>query len=121
MRVLLGCTDLFFSARILETARHTGAEVVQVRDDLAAAAARERPDLVLVDLGADALRPVEAIAAIRAGDPEVRLVGFVRHGEVDRIRAARDAGASEVHARGAFTARLPDLLRVDRAGGGPAR
>lgn len=112
MRVLLGCTDLFFGSRILETARHTGAEVIQVREGLADAAARELPDLVIVDLNADTLEPVASIAAIRAANPAVRIVGFVRHEEVDRIRAAREAGATEIHARGAFSARLPALLTV---------
>ncbi|WP_373048910.1 hypothetical protein [Vulgatibacter sp.] len=109
-KVLLACTDLFFSSRIVETARHTGATVVQVREGVAEAALAEKPDLVLVDLHAAVLDPVESIRAIRAADPGVRIVGFVRHEEADRIRAAREAGASEVHARGAFSARLPQLL-----------
>ena len=109
-KVLLACTDLFFSSRIVETARHTGAQVVQVREAVADAAARERPDLVIVDLDADPLDPAASIAAIRAADPAVRIVGFVRHEEAERIRAARAAGVSEILARGAFSARLPQLL-----------
>jgi len=118
MRVLLGCTDLFFSARIAETARHTGAEVIQVRERLAEAAQREAPDLILVDLHAEALDPVAAIASIRSRDPGVRIVAFVRHEEAERVRAARAAGATEVHARGAFSARLPALLSPEGKGSG---
>lgn len=110
MKVLLACTDLFFSTRIVETARQAGATLVQAREDVAATAEQERPDLVLVDLHADALAPAEAIRGIRASLPEVRIVAFVRHEERDRIRAAREAGADEVHARNAFTQRLPALL-----------
>ena len=109
-KIVLGCTDLFFGARIVETARHTGAAVVQVREDLAGAVVREQPDLVIVDLNADALDPVAAIAAIRGAAPHLRIAGFVRHEDAELIRAAREAGASEVHARGAFSARLPALL-----------
>ena len=109
-KVLVACTDLFFSARILETARQTGAVAVPVREAVADAAAREQPDLVIVDLNADALEPVASIAAVRAALPAVPIVGFVRHEEAERIRAAREAGASEVLARGAFSARLPQLL-----------
>ena len=109
-RVLVACTDLFFSSRILETARQTGATAVQVREAVADAAAREQPDLVLIDLNADALDPVASIAAIRAALPAVRIGGFVRHEEAERIRAAREAGASEVLAGGALRARLPQLL-----------
>ena len=110
MKVLLACTDLFFASRIVETARLAGADLVQAREDLADVAARERPELVLVDLHADALAPTEAIRAIRGAAPKARIVAFVRHEEVERIRAAREAGADEVHARNAFTRRLPALL-----------
>ena len=112
-RVVLGCTDLFFSMRIDQVARHTGAELIQVREELAEVVERERPQLVLVDLHAEALQPMEAIAAIRRRDPELPIVAFVRHGEVDAFQAAREAGATEVWARSAFTTRLPALLGAD--------
>jgi hypothetical protein len=41
----------------------------------------------------------------------VRILAFGPHVAVDRFEAAREAGADEVLARGAFDRRLPDLLR----------
>lgn len=112
-KVVLGCTDLFFSMRIDQVARHGRAELIQVREDLPEVVERERPELVLVDLHAEGLHPLEAIAAIRSRDPELPIVAFARHGEVDLFQAAREAGASEVWARSAFTTRLPALLGAD--------
>ena len=74
-KVLLACTDLFFSSRIVETARHTGAVVVQVREAVADAAAREQPDLVIVDLDADALEPAASIAANSSPPIRVSIAG----------------------------------------------
>lgn len=108
--VLLASTDLFFSTRIVETARQVGASITQVRGGAGEEASRLAPDLVLVDLSATAFDPVAAIAEVRAASPGAQIVAFVRHEETETIRSAREAGADDVFARGAFSARLPSLL-----------
>lgn len=113
MNVLLASTDLFFSSKVRETARQVGATVEQVRDDFAGAALRLKPDLVLVDLSATAFDPV---AAVRALAGHARTIGFVQHEQAERIAAARAAGCEEVLARGAFAARLPELLSASPRG-----
>lgn len=94
--------DLFFAAKIRETARLVGAIEVD------GAAAGAPPDLVFVDLEGPG-DPLAVAAACRAAAPDARIVGYVRHGNAARIEAAREAGL-EVLARGGFAARLAELL-----------
>jgi DNA-binding NarL/FixJ family response regulator len=101
--------DLLFRSKIRAAASHTGAAVSFLRDarDPALAAAR----VAIVDLdGPDA---VGVVSALRTAWPDLRVVGFVSHVHADRIRDARQAGATEVMARSAFVNALPDLLRAD--------
>lgn len=118
--VLLLCADFLFSSRILETARQLGVEVVTVRSGAPAEGGSPASDLILVDLGLQGA--TEAIARLRAERKDTRIVAFVRHDDVDSIRAAREAGASDVLARSAFVQRLPSILRSPQTGafGGPA-
>ena len=71
--------------------------------DLAARAAGEGADVVVVDL----TRPgvLEAVAAVDA-----RVVGFANHTERELMDAARAAGCDTVLARSAFFSRLGELL-----------
>ena len=116
--------DLLFSSKIRAVAAAAGESVAFVRnpDSVAAAVREHRPRLIIIDLDRDTLRPTETIAAIRsltapsdtqqepsaAGIP--RIVGFGAHVNVERLRAARDAGADDALARSAFVAMLPALL-----------
>lgn len=115
-KVLLLCKDLFFTSRIQETARQVGAEVNTLRGGLGAAVQKEAPTLILVDLDAEQLRPIEEIRDARKEDGSLPIVAFVRHEHIELIRAAREAGASQVLARGAFSTKLPELLRSKDAG-----
>ncbi|AKU89769.1 response regulator [Vulgatibacter incomptus] len=115
-RILLLCTDLIFSSKILTTARLTGAEVHTNESHFGDGA----PDLVLVDLDAERLFPEDAIRRLRERMPDVPIVAFVRHERVDLIQAARAAGASQVLARGAFSERLPAILAGPNGGDSPS-
>jgi len=76
-----------------------------------AACAEHQPRLVLIDLDRDTLNPIETISAIRQlPAPVPRIVAFGAHVNVDRLRAAREAGADQAMARSAFVAALPGLL-----------
>lgn len=112
--VLCAIDDLMFTSKLRVAAKQTGVEVRFARspEALMAECREARPSLIVLDLNADRLRPLEMLAALKA-DPdlaEVRAVGFVSHVHADRIAEARAAGA-EVMARSAFVAQLPDLLR----------
>ncbi|MGH9793463.1 MAG: response regulator [Candidatus Acidiferrales bacterium] len=110
-KVLALVDDLMFQSKILETARHTGAEVkiVGTADALLAEAQAESPALVLVDLNARAA-PMEAIERLRAAGSTVPVVGFLSHVQADLAERARAAGCSEVMPRSKFTQQLAAVL-----------
>jgi CheY-like chemotaxis protein len=112
--VLALVQDLFFAARIRETARQLGLAFEAVRDpaDLAARAAASPPRIVIVDMSARAGDPAAAVRALRA-DPRTRglfIVGYLFDAHEDLIRVAREAGCDRVLSRGGLTKKLPDLL-----------
>ena len=107
--------DLLFSVKISTAARALAAPVFFERSpDMVLPRIREKhPALVIFDLNSAKLRPLEAIAQMKA-DPAlsaIKTLGYVSHVQTDVISAARDAGIDEVLARSAFTARLGDILR----------
>ena len=114
-RVTLVASDLFFVARIAETARAAGIAL----ETPAPAAALETcraapPDLVVLDLHGPG-DPV-ALATTLKADPATRdvpIVGYFSHVERDLGERARAAGIDHVLPRSAFTVRLPRLLAGD--------
>jgi CheY-like chemotaxis protein len=118
-RVMLVASDLFFVARIGETARAAGVALVEVGAAGALGFCRSTPlDLVILDLHG----PGDPIALARAikSDPASRavpIVAFYSHVERDLGERARAAGIEQVLPRSAFTVKLPSLLAGLRAGG----
>jgi DNA-binding NarL/FixJ family response regulator len=112
--VLAAVDDLLFSSKIRQAAKQLGVPIVFARtpEDILEQARTHKPVLAIFDLNSQRTRPVETIAALKSetAGGDVRTVGFVAHERIDLIAAARDAGADEVLARGAFAARLPEIL-----------
>jgi CheY-like chemotaxis protein len=113
--VLAVTDDLFFGAKIGETARQLNVPLalVGLSEDLIAKARAVRPGLLILDLNAEGFRPLETIRQVRA-DPELNdtaLLGFCSHVQHDLKVAAAEAGCNRVMARSAFTAQLPEILR----------
>lgn len=107
--ILLGGVDLFFGARIEATARPLGIAVSRLPDE----PGPEDPPpaaLAIVDLDGKG-DPLAWIRRLREQGEEIPVVAFVRHDESERIREGREAGATRILSRGAFSQRLPDLLR----------
>jgi CheY-like chemotaxis protein len=108
--------DLLFGSKITGAARQAGVPLKTARSfDAALAAARtEAPGLVLLDLDAARLRPLELVAAFKAdpGLARARLVAFVSHVHADLIGQARAAGVDQVLARSGFVAALPEIVRL---------
>jgi CheY-like chemotaxis protein len=106
--------DLFFLAKIRETAKALGITVVANDPRRGSAALAEaHPQAVLLDLnscGPSALDWIRALKSDPATRP-IRVVGFASHVQEDLISAARAAGCDSVMARSAFTQQLPHLLR----------
>lgn len=114
-RVVAVVPDLFFAARVAETARAAGVSLESPPAERALEACRATsPHLVIVDLGAPG-DPVGLVRALKA-DPatrSLRLVGFLSHVERERRDEALAAGTDLVLPRSAFTAMLPALLTGD--------
>jgi len=107
--------DLFFCAKILETARQLNVQLALVRspEELAAKARSVRPALVIFDLNAEGCRPLEGIRLVKAS-PELKdtpALGFFSHVQHELKAAAEEAGCDRIMARSAFTAQLPEILR----------
>ena len=116
MRLIAAVDDLFFLARIRETARQVGVPIETVPTARLEATLKEgligdSLKAVVLDLSSNGA--VELIRALKT-NPQTRpswIVGFASHVATGLVAAARAAGCDQVLARSAFTRQLPDLLR----------
>jgi CheY-like chemotaxis protein len=113
--VIVAVDDLMFASRISSAAKALGVEIAFARspEAIVEAVRTKAPRLVIFDLNSVKVRPLEAVAALRA-DPalaSVPTVGFVSHVQTDLIAQARQAGVGQVMARSAFVTQLPQLLQ----------
>jgi DNA-binding NarL/FixJ family response regulator len=109
--VLALVDDLFFQAKITETAKHAGIEVrvCATPDALLGEMAKEPPQLVVVDLNARS-HPVEALERIQSSARNAPVVAFLSHVQTDLAAQARAAGCSAVMPRSQFTRDLATIL-----------
>ena len=110
-RILIVCTDLIFSTKITGTAKALGRTFAVARalprlEELLAAGT---PALVIIDLAAAGIDPLEAIRRAKAQSP-ARVVAFLSHIETELAAEALGAGADSVMARSAFSVKLPEIL-----------
>jgi len=98
--------DLLFAARIRGAA--AGARTAQTVDRLVELVGPETR-LVLVDLQAPGA--TEAIRLLREREDPPRIVAYGPHVDGAALRAARQAGADRVMARGAFVKELATIVR----------
>ena len=113
--IVAAVDDLFFGAKLRETARCLDVALVlaSTPDEVAVLVRERRPALLIVDLQADACRPLEIIRHIKT-DPTLQatpVLGYYAHVRDDLRAAAAEAGCDEVLPRSAFSARLPDIVR----------
>jgi PleD family two-component response regulator len=112
--IISAVDDLMFVSKLRNVGSSAKRDLrfVKTPEALLHEARQATPSLVILDLDADRLRPLDMLSALRS-DPaleSVRTIGFVSHVHADRIMAARDAGIDDVMARSAFVAQLPTLL-----------
>jgi CheY-like chemotaxis protein len=110
--ILVVVDDLFFLARIRETAAQVGVGIEFVApDQLTARIQHGRPRAVILDLNCRTASAADLVRALKNGPwSKVPVVGFVSHVQGDLIAAAKEAGCDTVLARSAFTRDLPALL-----------
>jgi len=114
--------DLFFQAKMLETARQVGVELKTVTTGealLAEAQAAEPqeglgqvgpgPALLIVDLNARQA-PLEALERLRAAGNQRPVIAFLSHVQVELAERARAAGCLQVMPRSKFAQNLAAIL-----------
>lgn len=107
--------DLFFQAKLRETAKQAGVtvETATTGEQLLRAAAASPTALVIVDLNArqGALEAVEQLHGPGyPGNPR-RVIAFLSHVQTELAERARAAGCQEVMPRSKFTQNLAAILR----------
>jgi CheY-like chemotaxis protein len=107
--------DLFFLAKVRETAKHTGVtlDTAATGEQLLKAAAGSPAALILVDLNAKqgALGAVEQLCATDGKGEPRRVIAFLSHVQTDLAERARAAGCQDVMPRSKFTQNLAEILR----------
>jgi hypothetical protein len=110
--------DLFFIAKIQETARKLGVKVAFVKNEkdaiaaLTAGAEEDRPGLIVFDLNNANAKPLTLIPKLKAKlKRSTSIVGFLSHLQGDLKAKAVEAGCDTVMPRAAFSQNLPNLLR----------
>lgn len=112
--ILAVMTDLFFSAKINDTAKKFGMIAEFVNDkQIALAKARLNPSLVIFDLNCDAAEPLEIIRQLKSAPDtkRVSMIGFVSHVQIDLKLQAQQAGCDMVVARSVFAQNLPMIMK----------
>jgi len=110
--------DLFFIAKIQETARKLGVKVAFVKNDKDQIAALtegeedDRPGLIVFDLNNANAKPLTLIPKLKAKlKKTTSIIGFLSHLQGDLKAKAVEAGCDTVMPRAAFSQNLPNLLR----------
>lgn len=113
-RICLVVDDMFFAAKINAAALAAGRQVERIksRAQLEQTVAENPPALIILDLNADRLDPLDTIRFLKAHTQAraVPLVAFVSHVETALIRRAQAAGCDLVLPRSAFTQMLADVV-----------
>jgi len=117
-RIFCFIEDLFFLAKIQETARKLGVKVEFVKGDKDSVAKltdlpdAERPTLLVFDLNNLNAKPMTLIPKFKAKlKKATSIIGFLNHLQGELKAKALEAGCDTVMPRSAFSQSLPNLLR----------
>jgi hypothetical protein len=117
-RIVCFIEDLFFLAKIQETARKLGVKVEFIKGDKEAVARiyeapeAERPALLVFDLNNLNIKPMTLIPKFKSKFKKATsIIGFLNHLQGDLKIKALEAGCDTVMPRSAFSQSLPNLLR----------
>jgi CheY-like chemotaxis protein len=114
VEILVVVDDIFFLAKIQQTARQLGVAVEAVSPEaLPERLAKGGITAILLDLNHRSGKAVATVQSVK-NDPASRsitVVAFLSHVQTDLAQAARAAGCDRVMARSAFSQQLPVLLQ----------
>jgi CheY-like chemotaxis protein len=113
-KILAVVEDIFFLAKIQQTARQLGIEVESVApESLQNCLAKGSAGAILLDLNHRSGKAIAVLEGVKK-DPATRstqVVAFLSHVQTDLAQTARAAGCDRVMARSTFSQQLPELLR----------
>ena len=117
-RIVCFIDDLFFNAKIQETARKLGVKVEfakaekETLDRLTSEEEQNKPSLIIFDLNNANAKPLTTIPKLKNKlKKQTSIVGFLSHIQGDLKLKAQEAGCDMVVPRSAFSQNLPALLR----------
>jgi hypothetical protein len=117
-RIFCFIEDLFFLAKIQESARKLGVKVEFVKGDKETLARltdgdeATRPKLVVFDLNNVGAKPMSLIPKLKSKlKKATSIIGFLNHLQGELKAKAIEAGCDTVMPRSAFSQTLPNLLR----------
>lgn len=108
--------DLFFLAKIQETARKLNVKVAFVKPEKETletiTSAETKPSLIIFDLNSVSAKPLTTIPKLKSKLKKgTNIIGFLSHLQGDLKLKAQEAGCDMVLPRSAFSQNLPQLLR----------
>src|SRR5579864_4438159 len=116
-RIFVFIEDLFFLAKIQETARKLNVKVEFVKNDKDLMErmqqnGEEKPSLIIFDLNNANAKPLTLIPKLKSKLKKgTSIIGFLSHVQGDLKQKAHEVGCDMVLPRSAFSQNLPQLLR----------
>lgn len=116
-RIFAFIEDLFFMAKIQETARKLNVKVEFVKSDKDLMEkmqqnGEEKPSLIIFDLNNNSVKPLTLIPKLKSKlKKSTSIIGFLSHVQGDLKQKAHEVGCDMVLPRSAFSQNLPQLLR----------
>jgi len=116
-RIFAFVDDLFFMAKIQETARKMNVKVEFVKTDKdlldrMKQNGEEKPSLIIFDLNNVNAKPLTLIPKLKTKlKKDTSIIGFLSHVQGDLKQKAHEVGCDMVLPRSAFSQNLPQLLR----------
>ena len=115
-RIFAFVDDLFFLAKIQETARKLNVKVEFCKTekdmlDRIKQNGDERPSLIIFDLNNTGAKPISLIPKLKGKLKKTSIIGFLSHVQGDLKQKAHEVGCDMVLPRSAFSQNLPQLLR----------
>jgi CheY-like chemotaxis protein len=116
-RIFVFIEDLFFMAKIQETARKLNVKVEFVKTDKDLMDrmhqnGEEKPSLIIFDLNNANAKPLTLIPKLKSKLKKgTSIIGFLSHVQGDLKQKAHEVGCDMVLPRSAFSQNLPQLLR----------
>ncbi len=116
-RIFAFVDDLFFLAKIQETARKMNVKVEFVKTDKDLLErmkqnGEEKPSLIIFDLNNVNAKPLTLIPKLKSKLKKgTSIIGFLSHVQGDLKQKAHEVGCDMVLPRSAFSQNLPQLLR----------